>query len=226
MDSAEEQAAELEALEAIFMDEYSLTSTASAAHGASFSVALTPDAAPDVRLRLDFEHPSDYPDAALVVTAHALAGLSAPRRKALQKAAEAAAAENAGMPSAFTVCEALKEWIEEHVAEAEEEEDEDGDDGGGVFETRDVTMAAKVETIASKAIGTPVTVESFAEWREGFMAEVEKAKTAEELRREADPRPTGRELFERNKTAVVSGESESFWEQEAEALEGVDAAAG
>jgi RWD domain/DRG Family Regulatory Proteins, Tma46 len=215
MDAAEEQAAELDALEAIFMGEYSLSAPASAARGAAFSVALAPDAAPDLRLRLDFEHPPRYPDAVLVVTVHALAGLSAPRRKAVQAAAEKCAAENVGMPSVFSVCEGVKEWVEMNIGEGEEEEDVQVDDGG-LFETRDVTLAAKVEVIASKAIGTPVTPETFAEWRERFMAEVEQAKTAEERRREADPRPTGRELFERSKAAVVSGESESFWEQEAE----------
>jgi RWD domain/DRG Family Regulatory Proteins, Tma46 len=217
MDPSEDQAAELEALEAIFMDDYKRTDGPTAARGARFSVSLVPEAAPDVQLRLDFEHPSAYPDAPLVVTALALAGLSAPRRRALQAAADEAAAEHAGMPSAFSIVEAIKEWVEEHVAEG-------GDGGaseedGGVFETRDVTMAAKVEVIASKAIGTPVTVESFAVWRDAFVAELDAAKSAEERAREVDPKPTGRELFE-SKAAVVTGESESFWEQEADCFAG------
>lgn len=215
MDPAEDQAAELEALEAIFMDEFKLTDPPSESRGARFEIALICDAAPDVEVQMGFEHALDYPESPLVVSATTLSGLSAPRRKAVQAMADACAEENIGIPSAFTVCEAVKAWIEENVGAGGEEDEEEEEEEGNMFETRDVTLAAKVEVIASKAIGTPVNPESFATWREGFLAELEAKKTAEEKAKENDPRPTGRQLFE-DKKAVVSGESESFWEQEAE----------
>lgn len=216
MDPSEEQEAELEALEAIFMDEYKLTDAATAKRGAHFSLSLNPEAAPEVAIRMDFEHTLSYPEEALVVSAHALSGLSAPRRKALQEMVNLAAEENIGMPSAFTICEAVKEWVEEHVAELGDEDDDDGDDGTSAFETRDVTTAAKVEVIASKAIGTPVTVESFSEWRQKFEAEMEAQKSAGDKKQEYNVKLSGRQLFEMNKAVVsVTGESESFWEQEA-----------
>lgn len=216
MDPAEDQAAELEALEAIFMDEFMLKEPPSASRGARFQIMLTSDVTPDVKIQMGFEHALDYPESPLVVSATTLSGLSGPRRKAVQAKADECAEENLGFPSAFTVCEAVKEWIEENVADGGDAgENEEDEEESNMFETRDVTMAAKVEVIASKAIGTPVTADSFSTWRDSFLAEIEAKKTAEEKARESDPRPTGRQLFELKK-AVVSGESESFWEQEAE----------
>lgn len=213
MDAREEQEAELEALEAIFMDEFSVSDVATSARGARFSVSLTPEGAPGVHVRMDFEHSLGYPDEALVATALALAGLSAPRRAALHKRVDQIVADGVGGPCVFGVCEGVKDWLCEGGEEEEEEEEAEG----GAFETRDVTTAAKVEVIASKAIGTPVTVESFRDWRDRFEKEMQGRKTAEERRREAIVKPSGRELFELNKaTVAVSGESESFWEAEAD----------
>lgn len=211
MDAREEQEAELEALEAIFMDDFSVSDVATSARGARFSISLTPEGAPGVEVRMDFEHSLGYPDDALIATALALAGLSGPRRTALLKRVDQMVADGVGGPCVFGVCEGVKEWL------CEGDEEEDDEEEGGAFETRDVTTAAKVEVIASKAIGTPVTVESFRDWRERFEKEMEGRKTAEERRREAVVKPSGRELFELNKaTVAVSGESESFWEAEAD----------
>lgn len=220
MDASEEQQAEIEALEAIFMDDFKLLDRAQdTSGGARFSVSIKPEAAPDVELSMVFEHPSDYPESPVIVTANVLSGLPAPKRKELQSVAVNCAQENIGLPSVFTVCEAIKEWVETTVGEGTANDDglEEEDDGNS-FETRDLTTAAKVEVIASKAIGTPVTVESFMEWREKFIAEIELKKSTEQKDKEANVKPTGRQLFEQNKV-VVTEDSESFWEQEAEDFE-------
>jgi RWD domain/DRG Family Regulatory Proteins, Tma46 len=213
---AEEQAAEIEALDAIFMDDFKLVDGPNSLRGARFEIFLFPESAPDVRLRMIFEHPLAYPDEPVVVTAHALAGVSAPKRKALQEFSGQVATENAGMPSVFEICENVKRWIEDNVGDVEEESS-DSDVDGSQFETRDTSAAAKVEVVASKAIGTTVTVESFMAWRESFLLEINQAKAVSEKTAESNKKLTGRQLFEQSK-AVVSEESESFWEHEAEGL--------
>jgi RWD domain/DRG Family Regulatory Proteins, Tma46 len=221
MEPAEEQAAELEALDAIFQEDFKVTNEASVAHGARFEISLLPDGAPDVRLRLTFEHSLAYPDEPLAATAHVLSGLTAPRRKAIQTVVDATAEGNIGAPSAFTIIEAVREWVEADARQGMEvEEEEDDEVDAAQFETRDASTAAKVEVIASKAIGTPVSVESFAEWRNKFEAEIQEMKSASEKTIENNSKATGRQLFEQNK-AVVSGDSESFWESIAERADDV-----
>lgn len=212
MEPSEEQAAELEALEAIFQGDYRLIESATSERGARFDIQIAPDSPSDLRLRVAFEHTIDYPTTCILVTIHALSGLSAIKRKALQGVVENLASENIGIPSAFTICEGLNEWLYENMDDvndisAEQEEES--------FETRDTSAVAKVEVVASKAIGTPVTVETFAAWREKFLEELEGKKTEEQRAMEMNTKLTGRQLFEQSKD-IVSGESESLWEMEAE----------
>jgi hypothetical protein len=209
----DEQAAELEALEAIFMDDFKLVDGPDSARGARFEISLAPDAPPDVRLRMIFEHPSGYPEESVVVTAHALSGVSAPMRKALQEFCGDIARQNVGIPSVFTICEEVRSWIQDNLGE-EEDVSSDSDADASQFETQDASAVAKVEVVASKAIGTPVTVESFMAWREAFLEEMNRAKGTDE-KLDVNQKVTGRELFEQSK-AIVAADSESFWEHEAE----------
>jgi hypothetical protein len=222
MDPAEEQAAELEALEAIFMDDFVLLEGANAARGARFDISVESDAAKGVKLVASFEHPKNYPDEPIIVTVNSTGHLSAASRKELQAHVQKVAVENVGIPSVFTVCEEMKVWAGEHLGDADDATDSDTD--GAEFETRDTQAQPKVDVVSSKAIGTPVTVESFMAWREKFLEEMERAKSAEARAKEASTKLTGRELFEQSK-AVVSADSESFWEQEAETFGGETATA-
>lgn len=217
----EEQEAELEAIEAIFDDDYELLEEASAISGARFRVDLTDDADTDVKMRLMFTHTEQYPREAITVVAHTLGGVSGPRRKMLQDHLETVSKENVDMAAAYTVCEAARDWLAQHVVGAASgggvgQGKDGGDDEEQVhkFETLDATQGEKVEVISSKAVGTPVTAETFAVWRERFLQELEQGKTKEELENKLDEKMTGREFFE-SRTMVVSAESESFWEAEA-----------
>lgn len=214
MDPLEEQAAELEALEAIFDAEYRLVEEATETSGARFQIDLADDVKGEVKFRLLFTHTKDYPEAPIAFVVHAVEGLSTPKRRALQEALEKVAVENADMPSAYTLCEAAKDWIEENVIGQVAKEEEESNTK---FETLDATQGDKVEVISSKAAGTPVTVESFAEWRESFTAEMDKLKSKEDIAKETNTKMTGREFFE-SKATVVSTEGEGFWEQEAAAM--------
>lgn len=210
-EAREEQEQELEALEAIFADEFRLLDAACGTSGARFEVDLTEaGGASVVKLRLVFTHALLYPDEALHVVAHVLEGLGGPLRKRLQVRLEAVCGDNLGGVAVYTVCEAAREWVLERVGVEEEEEEEEGR-----FETFDGSRKEKVEVIGSKAVGTSVTVEGFAEWRAGFEKEMEGLKSAEERAKElGGGKLTGREMFER-KVVVVSAESEAFWEAEA-----------
>lgn len=212
MDPKEDQALELEALEAIFGDEFRLVEAPTKSSGARFEVDLTDNGDGSVKLRLVFTHALGYPDEPLGVVVHALEGLPTPMRKRLQVHLEGCAKENVQNVAVYALCEEAKDWLDQHVVGKPVVDVEE--DGPSKFETLDATQQDKVEVISSKAIGTPVTPESFAEWRAKFEAEIEALKTKEEREMEENQKMTGRQMFE-SKIVVVSAESESFWEAEA-----------
>lgn len=219
MDPNEEQDVELEALEAIFAHEYHLLEPPSASIGARFEIDIEDDTSHTVKLKLSFTHTKNYPEEPIIVVAHALEGLTTPSRKKLQDHLEAMAKENAAVrnPSVFTLCEDAKQWLRDNVVgEVVIDEDVQREEAKK-FETFDSTQEEKVEVISSKAVGTPVTRESFPIWQAKFLAGKAAQKTKEQLARETNVKMTGRQLFE-SKTVVVSAESESFWEAEASQL--------
>lgn len=218
MDLGEEQSNELEALEAIYDADFRIAEPPSKRSGARFEIELD-DVAQDVKLRLVFTHSLDYPDSPLELVVYALSGLSTHRRQDLQSFLEKIAQDNVGIPCAYTLCQSAQEWVEENITGAVEDDRGNESDENSKFETLDATLVDKVEVISSKAIGTPVTVESFSGWREKFTEELESQRTKEELEMQSSKKITGREFFE-NKTVVVSAESESFWEQEVDQMTG------
>lgn len=220
MEPKEEQDTELEALEAIFGPEFHILEQASASKGARFEIDVQDDdTSQTVKLKLTFTHTPNYPNEPVVVVVHALEGLTTPNRKRLQDHLEVLAKENAvvEMPSVFTLHEAAREWLTDNVVGQPVIDKEAEEALAKKFETFDATRRDKVEVISSKAIGSPVTVKSFSEWREKFDVEKQAQKTKEQLEKEFSPKMTGRQLFE-SKTVVVTVESESFWEAEASEL--------
>lgn len=216
MEHHEDQAEELEALEAIFDTDFRLLQPPCDSCGARFEIDLVDDLSETVKLRIIFTHTSQYPAEPLSLVVHALEGLSTPRRKDLQIYLESVAKDCIEVPCAYTICEKAKEWIEENVVGNIVEDDED--EPSTKFETLDSTQDEKVEVISNKAVGTPVTVKSFAAWREEFLNELDTGKSKEQAEKEKNTKVTGRVFFE-SRTIVVSVESESFWECEAMAAE-------
>lgn len=208
-DIKEEQDSELEVLEAIYADDFRIVDPATSSSGARFEISIQD---PPTHLLISFTHSLQYPYGPLTIVVHALEGVSTPQRKKLQQHLEGVAKQYEEMPCVHNVCDAAREWVVEHVQGGEAELDVEG----MKFETIDAS-GEKVEVIQSKAIGTTVTVESFAAWRAAFEQEMSGKKSKEQLEREANKKMTGRQLFE-SKTVVVSVESESFWEAEASAI--------
>ncbi|PXF48198.1 RWD domain-containing protein 1 [Gracilariopsis chorda] len=222
MDPTEEQVAELEALEAIFATDFRIVQEQSSKEDARFEIDLVDDVTESVRFRLIVTHTKNYPQEPPGLVVHTLEGMSTSRRKELQSHLEYVAKGHAEdhMPSAFSLCEAAKEWVTAHVVGHTEDED-NGHESDSKFETLDATQEDKVEFISSKAMGTPVTVESFMAWREKFLEELEKVKSVRQIQKETNTKLTGREFFE-SKTLVVTAESESFWENEASLYDEAD----
>lgn len=219
MEPKEEQDNELLALEAIFPDEFRILEPASDSDGSRFEIDVVDDTSGTVQLKLIFTHTTKYPEEPIAIVVHALEGLTTPNRKKLQTFLVHKAKENAEicMPAAFNLCEDAKQWLRDHVVGEPEIDEQLELEQAKQFETIDSSLEEKVEVVSSKAVGTPVTPESFLEWQATFLAEKEAEKTKERLAMESNRKMTGRQLFE-SKTVVVSADSESFWEAEASQL--------
>lgn len=217
MDPNEEQATELEALEAIFASEYQLLQGPSESLGARFEIDVEDDISHTVKLKLSFTHTTNYPEEPIIVVAHALEGLTTSSRKILQEFLVQKAKDNAemAMPCAFTLCEETKDWLRDNVVGQPEVDEDYEREMAKKFETFDSSQEEKVEVIHGKALGTPVTVESFTAWQADFIAKM-VAKRSKEAALEVNLKMTGKQQFESK--SVLSPESESFWEAEANQL--------
>lgn len=230
-EARQEQAGELEAVEAIFGEDFKLLEPADevTGTGARFHVDVSADSTDEAdehsssaaRVRLEFTHTETYPREPVSVLVNVMNGLTALDRKQLQTVVDNVAADSGDMVSVFPICDATRDWLFDHDSGPSSASgpgqslgaDLSGKESDSRFETIDITTTDKVEVISSKAVGTPVTKESFEQWRTSFLAETHDSNDSA-LRENTPQKMTGREYFE-SKTVVVSAESESFWEAEA-----------
>ncbi|KAL0441448.1 UNVERIFIED_CONTAM: RWD domain-containing protein 1 [Sesamum radiatum] len=185
-DYKQEQDMEIEALEAILMDDFKGLSFLCTCipHRESglntsnrcFQITLCPQddeldesTNPPVRLALIFSHTEKYPDEPPLLSVKRLR-----------------AAENLGMAMVYTLVTSAKEWLSERFSEDAGVEDAEEDE------------AAKDEIIVPH--GEPVTVDSFLAWRERFEAELalERAKLMPDsaLTAPKEKKLSGRQWFE------------------------------
>ena len=176
-----------------------------------------PEAYPDEAPTLDLSAPQQQQGAA---PAHPFFSV-ADDKAALLAGLEATAAENLGMAMVFTLVTAAKEAAEQLVADRR---------AGAAREHEERALEAERQE-NSKFHGTPVTPESFARWRERFLAEMDEARARAEEERLADlkkarakepARLTGRQLWERGLAGKGEGD-EGDEDADAEGIsEGVD----
>lgn len=206
---------EIEALEAILMDEFKEIHPGESGLSTSsrcFQIAISPqeDEADEstnspVLLGLIFSHTEKYPDEPPLLNVKSLKGIQGGDLKILKEKLEQEATENLGMAMIYTLVTSAKEWLSELFAQ-------DADDDNAEDEV------AKDEVIVPH--GEPVTVETFLAWRERYEAELalERAKLMPDsaLSAPKEKRLSGRQWFEsgRASTKVATAVAEESDEGE------------
>ncbi|CAN6441493.1 unnamed protein product [Victoria cruziana] len=215
-DYEQEQEMEIEALQAILMDDIEEIDPSASGLNTDkrcFQIKLVPhdDDADEattvpVRLALVFSHTSKYPDEPPLLKVKSLQGVKPDDLKILHEKLEQEASENLGMAMVYTLATSAKEWLSElygHGAQVEETEEND---------------SAKDDVIIPH--GEHVTVETFMIWRDRFEAELalERAKMIpdSELTAPKEKKLTGRQWFESGKhvTKATTASSEASEEED------------
>ncbi|KAF3059537.1 hypothetical protein GL218_05105 [Daldinia childiae] len=223
----EEQVEEREVLDSIFPDE--ITDISETEYRISIKLDLPDDNNDDETdepptLVLHVRYPDDYPDEAPILD------LSPPQNAAshphfsiasdkaqLLKGLEDVIQENMGMAMVFTLVTTLKEEAEQLIAERR----------AAAAQVHEEAMLAAEREENKKFHGTPVTPETFLQWREGFIKEMEEKQRREEEEKLAElkkakvkepVRLTGKQLWERGLVGKIDEDDESIPVEQVEKL--------
>mmetsp|Transcript_7560 Transcript_7560/g.10439 ORF Transcript_7560/g.10439 Transcript_7560/m.10439 type:complete len:224 (-) Transcript_7560:138-809(-) len=196
----EENELELEALRAIYMDDIEEISK----DPIQFQINLQPNAGSDdnhVSLTLDVTFTSRYPNEAPICQLTNLYNIDETQEKQIEEIIKQQINENLGMAMIYNVACACKSWLDDNNISPEQK--------------KKLKLQKEEEEIQKRrSEGTPVTIESFAAWKEKFYAKYrEEEKRKEEERKK---KLTGRQLFESNLDLVSS---EKDFVDEGEAVE-------
>ncbi|KAF3762342.1 RWD-domain-containing protein [Cryphonectria parasitica EP155] len=221
----EEQIEEREVLDSIFPDE--ITDINETEFRISITLDIEDDEPenPQPVMVLTVRYPADYPDKAPHLDLstddgsekHPLFSV-ADDKTALLTALGPVIEENMGMAMVFTLVTTLKEEAEQLVLRRRE-------DAARAHE--EVLLAAEREE-NKKFHGTPVTRDTFLQWRDGFIREMEEQRVRDEEERAAemkkarikDPtRLTGRQLWE---SGLAKGEEAEEAEDDAAPVEDIE----
>ncbi|KJE93688.1 hypothetical protein CAOG_04442 [Capsaspora owczarzaki ATCC 30864] len=196
MNYDEEQAMEVEALMSIYPEEYQ--EIEQSPRQFELRINATPSTEPDMIITIVFnctftpKYPEELPNFELTVEE----GLEEEDVEQLKAVVQEQALANIGTPMIFTIASAAKEWVEStlearHTAEREAAEKE----------------AQRLHEEAIRAQGTPVTRENFLLWKLHFDRELDEQRQANNALKASDERkkkPTGRQLFEQDKSLGTS----------------------
>lgn len=186
-DYAEEQRNELEAIESIYPDSFTVLSEVPT----SFTITVTSDAGEDdetVEATLKFTYVEQYPDEAPLWEIFAQENLEDSDAEEVLTLLKQQAEENLGMVMIFTLVTAVQEKLNEivdHIKNRREEELK-----------RKEAEAEEAEKVAFQ--GTVVTIENFLAWKARFeleMGELKKKRQKEE-EQSGKTKLTGKKLFE------------------------------
>ncbi|XVF26916.1 hypothetical protein REPUB_Repub14bG0061500 [Reevesia pubescens] len=201
-DHVQEQEMEIEALEAILMDEFKEIHSGESGLGTSnrcFQITLSPQdddtdqsTTMPVQLGLIFSHTEKYPDEPPLLNVQSIRGIQTSDLKVLKEKLEQEASENLGMAMIYTLVASAKEWLSERYSQ-----DADADNAEEEEATKDEVIVPH---------GEPVTVDTFLAWRERFEAELalERAKLMPEsaLTAPKEKKLTGRQWFESGRASA------------------------
>lgn len=222
-DQEEEQAMEIEALEAIFLEDCEVVSPV-APREVNITIYPIPgddnDSENKVGIKLNLKLPKEYPTVLPDMKIEGLKGLTEKHTQILLETAKEEAENNLGMPMIFTISEILKEWLIENNrdqtdqsmyaqmmakvedAEREKQKDEEYKQRWENAENEDGGVDQDDEDIVRPVTGTVVTSENFTEWLNKFAKEKEEERlklsaTKDKSKSDApDAHMTGREYFE------------------------------
>eukprot|EP00052_Salpingoeca_macrocollata_P017733 m.145096 g.145096 ORF g.145096 m.145096 type:complete len:231 (+) comp20483_c2_seq5:920-1612(+) len=217
-DHAQDQADELEALESIFADEFTLKNPGETP--ASFFVVIPVDTEPGedpVHTELHITYTESYPEDVPVIKLENSEGLEEETEAELMEHIQAQAQENIGTAMVFTLHAAAKEWIETRLQR-------DRDDREAKKKAEEEEKLRRELEEATK--GTLITPESFRAWWADFR-ETELPKYHDLSGMKKKTRPTGRQLFEadsslQNSDLALSSAEEQTVEVDMAVFEGLD----
>eukprot|EP00475_Leptophrys_vorax_P018633 TRINITY_DN2551_c0_g1_i10.p1 TRINITY_DN2551_c0_g1~~TRINITY_DN2551_c0_g1_i10.p1 ORF type:complete len:283 (-),score=94.64 TRINITY_DN2551_c0_g1_i10:2187-3035(-) len=220
MSHADDQVEEMEALEAIYMQD--LTVHSSNPH--SFSLWLVPhsdDSQPNhVAVVMGVVFPKDYPDVLPEITIKAEKDLEVAHEETLQKLAIEEAERNVGTVMVFSIAQAVKDWLAENnvrkltvheqavqrknLAKGITESvtsDTDNDEDADLLESTEKAIVCDTEEEAERKAhhGTPFSVDLFLAWKERFEKERDERdekEAKEKLDLDHETRITGKKFFE------------------------------
>ncbi|CAH2252094.1 RWD domain-containing 1 [Pelobates cultripes] len=186
-DYAEEQRNELEALESIYADSFTVLTTSPA----SFSITVKSEAGDDeenVQVSLKFVYVESYPDEAPLYEIVSQENLEDSDASSILTLLEEQAQENLGMVMIFTLVSAVQEKLNEIVDQIKTRIEEEK-----VQKEKEAEEAEK-----TRFHGTPVTIENFLSWKAKFeadLAEIRRKRQKEE-EQSGKNKLTGKQLFE------------------------------
>eukprot|EP00271_Cylindrocystis_brebissonii_P007956 TRINITY_DN2192_c1_g1_i1.p1 TRINITY_DN2192_c1_g1~~TRINITY_DN2192_c1_g1_i1.p1 ORF type:complete len:252 (+),score=85.97 TRINITY_DN2192_c1_g1_i1:217-972(+) len=194
-ENAQEQEMEIEALEAILLDDIEEIESDEAnlnTDAQCYQITISPMGDDEdepteipVRLALVFAHTPDYPSEPPLLAVRSLQGVKQSDVMELQAKLEEEAQANLGMAMMYTLATSAKEWLRSKYGDKGEEEEEEEEE-------------VKEEVIEPH--GLPVTRETFMDWRDRFEAEIalEQAKLLPDaaLLASKEKRIGGRQWFE------------------------------
>lgn len=237
-DFIEQQDDEVEALKAIYPEEFEHISS----KPVNFKIHVVPNpgGAGDnhVAVTLNCEFPHDYPETLPLVSIEVEKGLGKKHAEELQELVNARADENIGTPSIYVIAEAVREWLLDNnipgqdgsmyaemtrrlqMKDVKEKKIAEKAAAVAMADSEGLEMAIdpeEEERIRRRQAGTPVTVESFLKWRAAFEEE-QAAKVVTgpgSVEKDSEhEQPTGKQLFLSNKAGGLDSEDSVIAEAE------------
>lgn len=188
-DYGEEQRNELEAIESIYPDSFTVLSE----DPVSFTITVTSEAGENdetVEVTLKFTYVEKYPDEPPLWEIHSQENLEDSDAQDVLQLLQQQAEENLGMVMIFTLVTAVQEKLNEIVDQIKSRQEEEKK-----------RKEKELEEAEKKAFqGTVVTIENFLSWKANFeqdMSELKKRKLKEE-EQAGKNKLTGKQLFERD----------------------------
>eukprot|EP00033_Pygsuia_biforma_P001064 GCRY01001211.1.p1 GENE.GCRY01001211.1~~GCRY01001211.1.p1 ORF type:complete len:241 (+),score=59.68 GCRY01001211.1:141-863(+) len=208
MDHREEQQEEVEALQAIYLEEFEEIST----YPFQFSIDIFPsefDAETEIEqpsLQLFFELPASYPEEKPIIEIKKAVNLQEFHTDTIQEKIDQLCEESLGTQVTFIIVQEIKEFLDQTVEELIEDIKKREEEEKEQLLLAEQIRKQKEWEEYEKRLGTPVTVENFTEWKIKFEEERAKAASEKAEQESKDGKLTGKEWFLRNKARVTGTE--------------------